>query len=233
MILLVADIHTYYGESYILKGLSLKVGMGSVVAIVGRNGMGKTTTMRSIMGFTPPRRGKIYFNEEDITHLESYKIFQKGLSLVPQGRRLFPSLTVKENLMLAVRKTAKEKIWDVEKVLGLFPVLRPRLSLKANQLSGGEQQMLAVGRALIPNPDLILMDEPSEGLAPLVIKGIGDTILHLKKQSFGILLSEQNIPLALGLADVVYVVNKGVMVFEGTPGQLLENTEVEREFLAV
>jgi branched-chain amino acid transport system ATP-binding protein len=189
--------------------------------------------MRSIMGFTPPRRGKIYFKEEDITSLESFKIFRMGLSLVPQGRRLFPSLTVKENLMMAVRKTKEEQVWDMEKVLSLFPLLKARLTSRGNQLSGGEQQMLAIARALIPNPDLILMDEPSEGLAPLVIRDIGDTIQHLKERGLSILLSEQNLPLALRLADYVYVVNKGVMVFEGTPDQLQENSEVEREYLAV
>jgi branched-chain amino acid transport system ATP-binding protein len=231
--LLVDDIHTYYGESYVLQGLSLKVDVASVVALVGRNGMGKTTTMRSINGFTPPRQGKIYFRGEDITSLPAYQICRKGLSLVPQGRRIFPSLTVRENLMLAARHTKREQAWDLERVVSFFPLLKERANNRGNQLSGGEQQMLAIGRALISNPDFMLMDEPSEGLAPLVIRNIGHIIQQLKEAGFSILLAEQNLPLVLSVADHVYVVNKGIVVFEGTGEELQKNEEVRREYLAL
>ena len=232
-VLFVDHIHTYYGESYILQGLSLRVDEASVVALIGRNGMGKTTTMRSIMGFNPPRRGKIYFRNEDITGLQSFKIFQKGLSLIPQGRRLFPSLSVGENLIIAARPMDREQAWNMEKIISFFPVLGERLNLKANQLSGGEQQMLAIARALISNPYLMLMDEPSEGLAPLVVQDIRYIIQQLKEGGFSILLAEQNLPLALSVADFVYVINKGMVVFEGTPEQLQENQKIEQEYLAV
>jgi branched-chain amino acid transport system ATP-binding protein len=231
--LLVDDIHTYYGESYILQGLSLKVDVASVVALVGRNGMGKTTTMRSINGFTPPRQGKVYFRGEDITSLPAYQICRKGLSLVPQGRRIFPSLTVRENLMLAARHTKREQAWDLERVVSFFPRLKERVNNRGNQLSGGEQQMLSIGRALISNPDFMLMDEPSEGLAPLVIRDIGRIIQQLKEAGFSILLAEQNLPLVLSVADHIYVVNKGIVVFEGTAEELQKNEEVKREYLAL
>ena len=231
--LLVDDIHTYYGESYILQGLSLKVDVASVVALVGRNGMGKTTTMRSINGFTPPRQGKIYFRGEDITSLPAYQICRKGLSLVPQGRRIFPSLTVRENLVLAARHTKREQAWDLERVVSFFPRLKERINNRGNQLSGGEQQMLSIGRALISNPDFMLMDEPSEGLAPLVIRDIGRIIQQLKEAGFSILLAEQNLPLVLSVADHIYVVNKGIVVFEGTAEELQKNEEVKREYLAL
>jgi len=232
-ILSVDDIHTYYGESYILQGLSLKVETASVAALVGRNGMGKTTIMRSIIGFTPPRRGKIYFKGKDITGLQSYRICREGLSLIPQGRHIFPSLTVKENLMIAARNTGREQAWDVEKVISFFPPLKERLNNRGSQLSGGEQQMLAIARALISNPDFVLMDEPSEGLAPLVIRDIGHVIKQLKERGFSILLAEQNLPLALSVADYVYVVNKGRVVFEGSPEELQKSEEVKREYLAI
>jgi branched-chain amino acid transport system ATP-binding protein len=231
-ILVIKNIHTYYGESYVIKGMSLKVDQTSITVMVGRNGMGKTTTMRSIMGFTPPRKGNIYFKGEDITGLVSFKIFHMGMCLVPQGRRLFSSLNVRENLMMALRKSPRQA-WGMEHVLSLFPALRARMNNRASQLSGGEQQMLAIGRALISNPELILMDEPSEGLAPLVIRTIGDTIEQLKTQGLSILLSEQNLPLALRLADYVYVLNKGEIVFEGTVDELKAKREIEREYLAV
>lgn len=232
-ILLIDNIHTYYGESYILQGLSLKVHEASVVALIGRNGMGKTTTMRSIMGFSPPRRGKIYFRDKDITGLQSFKIFRKGLSLVPQGRRLFPSLSVGENLVIAERHTGREQAWNMEEIMSFFPVLRERLIMRANQLSGGEQQMLAIARALVSNPDMMLMDEPSEGLAPLVVKDIGHIIQQLREGGISILLAEQNLPLALSVADYVYVINKGIVVFEGTPEQLQKDKKIEQEYLAV
>jgi len=229
----VEQVHTYYGESYILQGLSLTVDQASIVALIGRNGMGKTTTMRSIIGFTPPRRGAIYFKDQDITRLPSFKICQKGVSLVPQGRRIFPSLTVKENIIIAARRSRQVSSQSLEKILIFFPSLRARLNNRGNQLSGGEQQMLAIARALIANAELMLMDEPSEGLAPLIINKIGEDIQRLKGEGFSILLAEQNIPLALKVADYVYVVNKGIIVFKGTPEELKVNKEIEQEYLAV
>jgi branched-chain amino acid transport system ATP-binding protein len=232
-ILIVDDIHTYYGESYILQGLSLKVATGTVVALLGRNGMGKTTTMRSVVGFTPSRRGKIWFKDEDITRLKAYEITRRGLGLVPQGRRIFPSLSVKENLDIAAKQCGEKHTWNSERVLSLFPGLKERLNNKGNQLSGGEQQMLSIARALVSNPDLVLMDEPSEGLAPLVIQEVAGIIQQLKQERVSMLLAEQNLPLALKAADYVYVVSKGAIVFEGIPGQLQENKKIEQEYLAV
>jgi branched-chain amino acid transport system ATP-binding protein len=217
-ILWVNDIHTYYGESYILQGLSLKNDQASAVALIGRNGMGKTTTMRSIMGFT---------------HLQSFRICQMGISLVPQGRRIFSSLTVKENLMIAARHTERKEAWDLEKVLSFFPRLRERIDNKGNQLSGGELQMLAIARSLISNPEFILMDEPSEGLAPLVIQNISKIIQQLKERGLSILLAEQNLDLALSVADYVYVLAKGIVVFASVPSELESNEEVKREYLAI
>jgi branched-chain amino acid transport system ATP-binding protein len=236
-LLVVNDIHTYYGESYVLQGLSLSVDSASVVSLVGRNGMGKTTTIRSVMGFTPARRGSITFRDEEITGRTAFEIARKGLALVPQGRRIFPSLTVRENLAIAGREPVHQKgtkgAWDRERVLSLFPALGKRLENRGNQLSGGEQQMLAIGRALISNPALILMDEPSEGLAPLVIQEVGRVIKELKQEGVSILLAEQNLPLAVDVADYMYVINKGTMVFEGTPAELQAKPEIEREYLAV
>ena len=232
-LLVVEDIHTYYGESYILQGLSLRVGSSSVVSVVGRNGMGKTTAMRSVVGFTPPRRGKVWFQGQEITGLTAFEIARKGLALVPQGRRIFPSLTVRENLAIAARGRSRKGGWDTERVLALFPVLGKRLVNRGNQLSGGEQQMLAIARALISNPELILMDEPSEGLAPMVIQEVGAVIKELRQEGASILLAEQNLPLAQDVADYMYVINKGAMVFEGTPAELQAKPEIEREYLAV
>jgi branched-chain amino acid transport system ATP-binding protein len=232
-ILLVNDIHTYYGESYILQGISLKGDRASVVALVGRNGMGKTTTIRAIMGFTRPRRGKIYFKEKEITGLPSFQVCRMGISLVPQGRRIFPSLTVKENLTIVARHTQKEDAWNMERIISFFPILGERANNRGNQLSGGELQMLAIARALITNPEFMLMDEPSEGLAPMVIQNICQIILQLKGKGFSILLAEQNLPLALKVADYLYVVAKGKIVYESTPPELQHNEEIKREFLAV
>jgi branched-chain amino acid transport system ATP-binding protein len=232
-ILSVKDIHSYYGESYVLQGLSLESNPASVVALVGRNGMGKTTTIHAIMGFARPRRGKIYFKDREITSLPSNQICRMGISLVPQGRRIFPSLTVKENLMIVARHTQKEDAWNMERIISFFPILGARTNNRGNQLSGGELQMLAIARALITNPEFILMDEPSEGLAPMVIRNICQIILDLKGKGFSILLAEQNLPLALSVADDLYVVAKGKIVHKSTPPELQNNEEIKREFLAV
>ena len=226
------DIHTYYGESHVLHGMSMTVQQGSVVALLGRNGMGKTTTIRSIIGFTPPREGKIRFKKREITKLKPYHIAQIGIGLVPQGRNIFPSLSVKENLTMAARQGRKKNGgWSLDRVYAQFPILKERSKLKGNLLSGGEQQMLAVGRALMTNPDLLLMDEPSEGLAPLVVHDIGFIIVRLKKEGLSILLVEQNLPMGLGVSDYAFIISKGKIVYESSPNELEENEEIKVKYL--
>ena len=227
------DIHTYYGESYVLQGLSMSVAEGSVVALLGRNGMGKTTTIRSIIGFNPPRRGSIRFKGQEITAAKSYRIAQLGIGLVPQGRQIFPSLSVQENLTMSARDNRKSYPWDLHRVYSLFPVLRSRAKNRGNQLSGGEQQMLAIGRALMTNPDLLLMDEPSEGLAPVIVRELTQTIAQLKDRGFSILLVEQNLSMALELADYVYVMDRGQIVYEALPKEFKDNTEIQAKYLGV
>jgi len=227
------DVHTYYGESHVLQGISLNVDQGSVVALLGRNGMGKTTTIRSIIGFTPPRRGVIRFKGEDITGLEPYQIAQMGIGLVPQGRHIFPSLSVRENLTMAARNMGKPGAWSLERVYSLFPLLKERADLRGTLLSGGEQQMLTISRALMTNPDLLLMDEPSEGLAPIIVKEIGSIIGQLKASGFSILLVEQHLAMALAVADYTYVVSKGTIVHESTPKELEKNEKVKNAYLGV
>ena len=227
----VVDLHTYYGNSYVLQGVSLTVSRGQVVAILGRNGMGKTTLIRSIVGFTLPRRGRVVFKEREVTGWPSNRIVGLGLGLVPQGRRVFPSLTVAENLSVAVRGNGEP--WSVDRVMDLFPRLRERAENRAGKLSGGEQQMLAIARALVTNPDLLLMDEPTEGLAPLLVREVGRVIESLKREGLSILLVEQNLPLALRLADHVHVLSRGRIVHSSTPGELWTNDEVKARYLGV
>jgi len=227
------DIHTYYGDSYILQGVSLKVNEGSVVALLGRNGMGKTTTIRSIIGFNPPRRGTINFKGKNIAGLPPYAIAQMGIGLVPQGREIFPSLSVKENLTMAARGNDKENNWTLEKVYSLFPILKTRSANRGNMLSGGEQQMLTIARALMTNPSLIMLDEPSEGLAPIIVKEVAHIISQIKKSGLSILLVEQNLSMALKLADYVYILSKGQIVYESTPEQLKHNEETKAKYLGI
>ena len=227
------DIHTYYGESYVLQGISLEVKEGSVVALLGRNGMGKTTTIRSIIGFTPPRRGVVRFKGKDITSLPSYQIARMGIGLVPQGRQIFPSLSVEENLTIAATTRGKTGAWTLDTVYSRFPLLKERAKLGSKRLSGGEQQMLAVGRALMTNPDLLLMDEPSEGLAPVIVQEVGHIIDQLKESGFSILLVEQHFPMALAVADYCYIISKGVIVYESTPEELRDNEEVKAKYLGL
>jgi branched-chain amino acid transport system ATP-binding protein len=226
------DIHTYYGESYALRGISLRVPEGAVVGLLGRNGMGKTTTIRSIMGFTPPRRGKILFGQTAITGLPPFRIAQLGIGLVPQGRCIFPSLSVKENLTISERGAGPDG-WTLERVYSLFPVLEKRSGYSGTLLSGGEQQMLAIGRALMSNPRLILMDEPSEGLSPRIVKEVGRIVSELKKKGFSILLVEQNLPMALRAADYLYILSNGQVVHESTPAQLRDNEEIKSKYVGV
>ncbi len=226
------NINTYYWTSHILWDLSLQIPHGSIVAMLGRNGMGKTTIMRSIVGLTPPRRGEITFKGEKISGLEPYKISRRGIGYVPQGRGIFPSLSVKENLIVGARGQNGKDAWDLEKVYDFFPILKERESFHANLLSGGEQQMLAIGRALMTNPELLIMDEPSEGLAPKVIKQIGEVITRLKG-NLTVFLAEQNFNMALSVADYIYVVGKGEVVHECTPDELRNNEEVKQKWLGV
>jgi branched-chain amino acid transport system ATP-binding protein len=228
----IADIHTYYGDSYVLQGISLEVGKEMVVALLGRNGVGKTTLIRSIVGFTPARRGQILFNGKDITHMTAYKIVRMQIGLVPQGRRIFPSLTVKENLAIAAR-TSGVQTWNVDKIFGLFPRLKERDHHRGNQLSGGEQQMLAIARALISNPIFLLMDEPTEGLAPVLVREVGDAIRRLKEEGLSIFLVEQNLSFAMKFADYTHVMSKGKIVYSSTPLELWENQEVKEHYLGV
>jgi branched-chain amino acid transport system ATP-binding protein len=230
--LTLTEIHTYYGDSHILQGVSLQVNAGETVALLGRNGAGKTTTIHSIIGLTPPRRGQILLGQRDVSRLPAHRIAQQGVALVPQGRGIFPTLTVYENMTLAAKRRTQDG-WNVERVLATFPVLGQRLKNLGTQLSGGEQQMLAIARALMMNPQLLLLDEPSEGLAPLIVAEIGRIIAELRQQGLSILLVEQNLALALSLADRIYVVNKGQIVYQGTPQQLSSNDEIKHQYLGV
>jgi branched-chain amino acid transport system ATP-binding protein len=226
------NINTFYGDTHVLWDLSLKVPRGSAVAILGRNGMGKTTIIRSVMGLPAPESGVVRFNGEAVNGLAPYQIARKGIGLVPQGRIVFPSLTVKENLLVAARGNDVEGAWNLENIYELFPILKQRAGFHANLLSGGEQQMLAIARALMLNPALLLMDEPSEGLAPLVVKQIGHIICQLKGK-VTVFLAEQNLNMALSAADDIYIVSKGSVVWEGKPEDLRENDEVKQKWLGV
>ncbi len=227
----VRDIHTYYGDSHVIQGISFTMESGQVVGILGRNGMGKTTLIRSIIGFTPPRRGQVLFKERDITAWPANRVVGLGLGLVPQGRRVFSSLTVIENLVVAGNGNSGP--WTVERVMDLFPRLRERRENRAGKLSGGEQQMLAIARALMTNPELLLMDEPTEGLAPLLVREVGRVIENLKSQGLSILLVEQNLPLALRVSDQVHVLSRGRIVHSSSPTALWENEEIKARYLGV
>ena len=225
----VEAIHTYYGDSHVLHGVSLRVGAGEAVAVLGRNGAGKTTAIRSIVGFTPPRAGRVVLEGQAIERWPAYRIARRGLAMVPQGRRIFAPLSVRENLLLGARAEG----FTLERIYALFPRLREREEQSGGTLSGGEQQMLAIGRALLTNSRLILLDEPSEGLAPMIVREIGRILLALKAERLSLLLVEQNYHLALRVADRVYVMSKGQIVWEGTPAGLEADEEVKRRYLGV
>ena len=234
-LLAVRDIHTYYGDSYVLHGVSLELRAGEIVAILGRNGMGKTTLIRSVAGLTPPRRGDITFRGASIAGKTPYAIAQGGIAIVPQGRRIFKSLSVRENLALPTSGLAGRarmqaepgrKHWTLEAVLTEFPQLADRLGNMGGALSGGEQQMLAIGRALMANPALILMDEPSEGLSPKLVQHVEEIMRGLRASGHAILLVEQNLALAMSVADRIHVISSGRFVFAGEPGELAENESV-------
>jgi branched-chain amino acid transport system ATP-binding protein len=232
MILEVDDIHTYYGTSHVLFGLSLHVQEGELVVLLGRNGAGKTTTLRSIVGVTPPRSGSVRFQGENIARRPTYEVAQHGIAFIPDTRRIFPDLTVRDNLEIAERPSRNGgRDWTVERVWGLFPKLRELDGRKGRHLSGGEQQMLAIGRALLGNPRLLLMDEPTQGLAPLVIRNLGEQVLRLQREGMTILLSEQNVGFAGPLANRIYVIDHGAIRFEGTFPELEANPEIRTRHL--
>jgi len=231
-ILEVQDIHTYYGDAYVLQGLSLQLEQGQILGLLGRNGVGKTTLVNSIVGFNPPRRGKIVFKGDDITGKSSFATVRSGMGLVPQGRRVFPTLGVEENLLVAERSPDRHG-WTLDRVYTLFPRLRERRNQRAKTLSGGEQQMLAIGRALMTNPDCLIMDEPSEGLAPIIIQSLWEAIGKLKEEGLSILLVEQSAHLALKLVDYVHVISKGQVVYSAKPDELKANDHIKSSYLGI
>ncbi len=229
----VDGIHTFYGLSHILFGVSLTVSKGEIVCLLGRNGAGKSTTIKSIIGLTPPRQGSIKFKGEDITSRKSYLIARMGMGFVPDDRRVFFDLTVDENLEISERHNDQPDSWNRERVYDFFQPLKHIRSRKAGLLSGGEQQMLTIGRALVTNPELLLLDEPTEGLAPMIVNMLERRILALRDAGLTILLAEQNQKTALGLSDRGYILDNGVIRYQGTIKDLRENEEVMRKYLLV
>jgi branched-chain amino acid transport system ATP-binding protein len=227
-------VHAFYGDSHILHGVSFSLQPGGVLALLGRNGAGKTTCISAIIGFLTPRGGEIRLFGESIEGLSPERISHLGVGLVPQGRRIFPSLSVRENLIVAQqRESTTQNPWNVERIYALFPRLRERHAQYAGTLSGGEQQMLAIGRALMGNPRVLLLDEPSEGLAPLIVAEVGRTIKRLKEDGQSIVLVEQNIQLALDVADQAVILNTGRCVFAGAAGEILNNEQLIAQNLGV
>jgi branched-chain amino acid transport system ATP-binding protein len=224
------DIHSYYGTAHILQGVSLRVGEGEVVALLGRNGAGKTTTLKSIAGLVPPRKGKVLFKGQDVTGRAPHKISRAGVALVPETRGIFSYLSTRENLDIAVREGSR---WNVSLVLERFPKLQELSDRPGRFLSGGEQQILAIARALVTGPDLILLDEPSQGLAPLVVETVVGTIKDLKREGVSMVLVEQNVQLAGEIADRAYVLDHGRVVFEGTSAALRAGTAILSRYLGV
>ncbi len=228
----VKDLHAYYGDSHVLQGCSLQVGK-ECVAVLGRNGMGKTTLLRSILGLTPPRSGSVLWKGQEMAGKKPFAIASAGIGYVPQGRRLFPSLSVEEHLTLTYRKSNRLNEWTPKRVYELFPELAERRRLSGARLSGGEQQMLAIGRALVTNPDLILLDEPSEGLAPVAVERVIEACRELLQNDISILLVEQNIHVAGVLAERVYVLVSGRTVYESRTAEFLEDPELRLKYLGV
>ncbi len=232
-ILAVGEIYTAYGLSQVLFGVSLEVAAGECVCLLGRNGVGKTTTMRSIMGLTAPQQGRVVWKGRDIAGREPYQIADLGIGFVPEDRRIFADLTVWENLDVAARSRGGTSAWTLERVFGLFPKLRELVDRQGGFLSGGEQQMLTIARTLMGNPELLLLDEPSEGLAPLVVDHLKDQIARLKQDGLTILLAEQNVDFCLDLADRVYVLEKGHIRYAGTAASFREDESIRAQYLAL
>lgn len=237
MLLELTDVHTYYALSHILFGISFGVEKGSLVCVLGRNGAGKTTTMRSIIGLTKPSKGSVMFKGHNIAGLAPYQIAQRGVGFVPEDRLMFHDLTVKENLEIGARILKKKSevkiLWDLERIWEAFPKLEQLKHRKSGYLSGGEQQMLTIARTLMGNPDLLLLDEPCEGLAPLIVKMLGELIVKISKTGTTILLAEQNIKFALDIAEKGFIIEKGVIMYHGTAQELKDDEEVRNKFLGV
>lgn len=231
MFLKLDDVHSYYGRSYILQGVDLEVGEGEIVALLGRNGAGKTTTMKTIMGIVKPAAGKIFYKGADIASLPSYKVARRGIAYAPQGRQLFPKMTVMENLKTGMRDASSENVLD--QVFELFPVLQERLSQQAGTLSGGEQQALAIARALLTRPDILMLDEPTTGLMPIIVARLGDIIRKLNETGIAILLVEEKVPFALALAERVYFMVKGKIAHSDTKENLKGRKDVFVRYLGV
>jgi branched-chain amino acid transport system ATP-binding protein len=233
-ILKVEQIDTFYGQSHVLQGVSLSIQEREVVCLLGRNGVGKTTTLRSIMGLTPARTGKILFREIDITRSPPFKIAQRGIGYMPDDRRIFPDLTLYENLELARRLSRKRSIqWTYEKIYDLFPVFVDLKERRGHQLSGGEQKMLAIGRALMKNPDLLLLDEPSEGLAPLIVQNLTEVIERIRGEGVTILLADQNLKFCRKTSDRGYILERGMVQYQGAMEEIWHNEEVVKKYLVV
>ena len=233
----VRDIHSYYGKSHILHGVSLDLKEGELVCLLGRNGVGKSTTLKSIMGVVKPQQGSIRFRDQELTGKDPYEIARLGVGYVPEDRRIFRSLTVHENLLMGIKSGKKESVgeggWTVERVYQLFPRLEERKNNKGSHLSGGEQQMLTVVRTLMGNPRVILIDEPTEGLAPLIVKDVLDMLATVRKSGVTILMVEQNFKAAIKVADRFYIMSKGQIVFAGDTAALLAAEEVRKNYLEV
>ena len=229
--LAVHGLHAYYGESHVLQGIDLEVAPGEAVSLVGRNGAGKTTTIAAIAGFLRPRSGSVHVNGTDLTAAPAHQVARAGVALVPQGRRIFGDLTVGENIAVAARPISNG--WDEAKVMDLFSILARRRAVRGDQLSGGEQQMLAIARALVRNPTVLLLDEPSEGLAPKLVEQVGEILEGLRATGLALLLVEQNLGLATKVGQRVLVMNKGTIVFAGTPAELAAHRDVEARYLGV
>jgi branched-chain amino acid transport system ATP-binding protein len=228
----VAGLHAYYGHGHVLQGVDLEVPAGRIAALLGRNGVGKTTTLRSIVGLTPPRSGQVLLAGQDVAGWPPHRIVREGVGYVPEGRMIFPDLTVVENIQVAQRVPAKQ--WSLERLFALFPALAERRRSKGSQLSGGEQQMLAVARALVTDPRVILLDEPSQGLAPLIVAELARLIVRLRDEGVSLLLVEQNLKLAESVADVVYVMVKGQMVYHAPLARFqAEREEVKEKYLTL
>jgi len=234
VILKIDQIDTFYGQSHVLQGISLSINEGEVVSLLGRNGVGKTTTLRSIMGLTPPRSGKIFLHNVDIAGKPPFQIAKMGIGYMPDDRRIFPDLTLYENLELARRLSSKGNIrWTFEKVYELFPVFIDLKQRKGTQLSGGEQKMLAIGRALMKNPALLLLDEPSEGLAPLVVQNLTEVIAQIRKEGVTILLADQNLKFCRKTSDRGYILEKGMVQHQGLMEAIWQNEEIVKKYLVV
>jgi len=227
----VTGLHAFYGESHVLQGIDLAVAGGEALALVGRNGAGKTTTISAIVGFLRPRAGSVRVDGVDLAGAPAHRIARAGVALVPQGRRVFSELSVTENLAIAARPVAGG--WDERRVLELFPALARRRGVRGDQLSGGEQQMLAIGRALMRNPTVLLLDEPSEGLAPKLVQDVADALASLRGTGIATLLVEQNLSLATKVASRINVMNKGTIVFSGTAAELAASPDIEARFLGI